>query len=205
MATSRPSLIGLWNKLSWICILTCVMYVPNLNENCQSMSNIPHFQKNKMAASRPSLIQSWNQCTCICPPLGTRYVQSLKRIGPGTSEIQVQPNSHTDGRTDGQTDTKSIESTYVCYDVLSIYEVWSELLQACLRYSSRHTFSHSKWPPVGHLWSNHEIIARAYVPHKVLGMYKVWKESVQGHLRYSRGRTHGRTDGRTDGRTECKL
>ena len=38
-------------------------------------------------------------------------------------EIQVWPNLHTDGQTDGKKDDKNIACTYVCYDVLSVYKV----------------------------------------------------------------------------------
>ena len=100
---------------------------------------------------------------------------------------------HTHTQTDGRMDRR-ITKIFHVHDVLSIREVWSELLQACPRYSSIHAFSQSKWPPVGHLWSNHEIIALAYVPGKVLGMYKVWRESVQGRPRYRFGQTHTQTD-----------
>ena len=47
MVASRPSFFRLWNKSSWTCILTSIKYVPNFNENWQSMSRIPHIFKNQ--------------------------------------------------------------------------------------------------------------------------------------------------------------
>jgi len=47
MAANQPSLIQLQAKLLWTCILTWIMYVPNLNENWQSMSKIPHIFKKQ--------------------------------------------------------------------------------------------------------------------------------------------------------------
>ena len=51
--------------------------------------------------SSEDFVQTIRVTGCPCPNKVLGLCISLERIGQRTSEIQVQPNSHTDGWTDG--------------------------------------------------------------------------------------------------------
>ena len=114
----------------------------------------------KIATNQPSLIQSLNHCTSYVSDKVLGMCKVWRELVEGRTRYR---SGRTYTQTDGQMDDNYIACTNRCYDVLFIQNVWSELFQACSRYSSRHTFSQSKWPPVGHLWSDQEINAHAYV------------------------------------------
>jgi len=162
MAASQPSLIRLGDKLSWTCVLTCIMYVPILNENWPSMSKIPHiFQKNKMAASRPSLIRLWNKLSWTSILTCVMYVPNLNKNRQSISKIlhfqkikmaASQPSLIRLG------DKLSWTCVLTCIMYVPIpNKNWQSMSKI------PHIFKKIRWLPVGHLWSDCEINCHGHI------------------------------------------
>ena len=76
----------------------------------------------------------------------------------------------------------------------SLNKIGKCMSEKWLRTCSTSDFLQLKWPPVGHLGSNHETKSRSYVYHRVLSLCQVWTKSVQTYPRYGCRRTDARTD-----------
>jgi len=152
MAASRSSLIQLQNKLTWSCIITCIMYVPNLTENWQSISKIPHIFKNQdNAASQPSSIWYGNKLSWTCILTCVMYVPNLNKNRQSMFKILHFQKSRWPPVSHLWSDWRTI--------VMDMYPNMNNVFTKFEWKLTKHVqdtthFQKTIWLPVNHLWSN---------------------------------------------------
>jgi len=138
------------NQLSWTCILTSIMYVPNLNENWHLACPRYHtFSKIKMVASQPSLIWLGNKLSCLM------YVPSLNGNWQSMSKIP-----HIFKKQNG-----CQSAIFVPIVKQIVMDMYHNMYNICTKFERKLTklvqdtthFQKTRWLPVGHLFFDCEI------------------------------------------------